>query len=376
MIKKFVSSVVMVGLVVMTSGILNPYIAMAASISTAKATFGRLKENTASESVIVQFVTPTGIQTGGADTISLTFSSDFVVAAAAAVNFDIGLGNSGTCSSASYSDETVALTPSSSQWGVGISGNVITLSPDTDVILTAGYCMRVEMGTAATTGGTGSASTITNGPLDDDDSITIAGGFGDTGTIMVDIIDDDQVTVTASVNQTLLFDLDTATTNGESSSPYTVPLGTLSAASVTHSDGSTINMITAEAGTNASGGMNVTVRNANGANGLVSTSTPADFIGSTTGTMVSGTANYGLCVASAGLVDFSRATAYNTTCALASGTNAVVGLTSTVADILNTSGHPIANGHAEIVVNAAISGSTPAHTDYTDTLTFIATASF
>lgn len=365
----------MVGLVVMTSGILNPYIAMAASISTAKATFGRLKESTASDSVIIQFATPTGIQTGGADTITITFSADFTVAAVAAANFDIGLGNSGTCSSASYTDETVALTPSASQWGVGISGNVITLSPDTDVTLAAGYCMRVEMGTAATTGGTGSASTITNGPLDDDDSITIGGAFGDSGTIMIDIIDDDQVTVTASVNQTLFFDLDTATSNGESSTPYTVPLGTLSAASVTHSDGSTINMITAEGGTNASGGMNVTVRNANGNQGLKSTSTPADYIASATTTMAAGTANYGLCVASSGLVEFARATAYNTTCSLASGTNAVVGLTSTVADIL-TSTVPVSAGHAEIVVNAAISGSTPAHTDYTDTLTFVATASF
>ncbi len=375
MIKKFISSVVMIALIVMTSGILNPYIATAASISSAKATFGRLKESTASDSVIVQFVSPTGIQTGGADTITLTFSPDFTVAAAAAINFDIGLGNSGTCSSASYTDETVALTPSGTQWGVGITGNVITLSPDTDVTLTAGYCMRIRMGTAAITGGTGSASTITNGPLDDDDSISIAGAFGDTGTIMVDIIDDDQVTVTASVNQTLFFDLDTATANGESGTPYTVPLGTLSAASVAHSDGSTINMITAEGGTNASGGMNVTVKNANGANGLVSTSTPADKIPSATATMAAGTANYGLCVASAGLVEFARATAYNTTCALASGTNAVVGLTSTVADIL-TSTAPVSSGHAEIVVNAAISGSTPAHTDYVDTLTFVATASF
>ena len=47
-----------------------------------------------------------------------------------------------------------------------------------------------------TTGGTGSASTITNG-RDDDDIIDVAGA-GDIGTITVDIIDDDQVTVTAT----------------------------------------------------------------------------------------------------------------------------------------------------------------------------------
>lgn len=376
MIKKFISPILIIALVVMTSGILNPYVATAASITTAKATFGRLKASTASDSVIVQFVSPTGIQTGGADTITLTFSADFTVAAEAAANFDIGLGNSGTCSSASYTDETVALTPSATDWGVDVTGNVITLSPETDDTLTAGYCIRIEMGTAATTGGTGSASTITNGPVDDDDTIVIAGVFGDSGTITVDIIDDDQVSVTATVNQTLTFDLDTAATDQESDDPYTVPLGVLSSSSVTRSGTASVNMIIAEGLTNASGGMNITVRNANGANGLVSTSVPADKIPSTTGTMAAGTANYGLCVATANLTGFTRATGYvSDTCALASGTNQIRALSVSATDIL-TSSAPVTTGHAEIVVNAAISGSTPAHTDYTDTLTFVATASF
>lgn len=376
MFKKIISSIILVSLVVFTSGIFNPLIATAASVSSAKAIFGRLKQNTAADSVIVQFASPTGIQTGGADTIVLTFSSDFTVAAAAAANFDIGLGNSGTCSSATYSDETVALTPSATQWGVSITGNAITLSPDTDVTLTAGYCIRIEMGTAATTGGAGATTTISNGPLDDDDSIAITGGFGDTGTITVDIIDDDQVSITATVNQTMTFDLDVGTATGENGTPYQVPLGILSSGSVTHSDNSVIKSIFADGGTNASGGMNVTVRNANGANGLVSTSVPADKIASATGTMAAGTANYGLCVATTALSGFARATGYTSdTCATNSSTNQVRILNTTATDIL-TSAAPVAAGHAEIVVNAAISTATPAHTDYNDTLTFIATSSF
>ena len=375
MIKKFISSVLVLALVVVTSGILNPIQANAASITTARATFGRLKASTPSDSVVVTFASPTGIQTGGADTITLTFSADFTVAAAAAANFDIGLGNSGTCSSATYTDETVALTPSATQWGVGVAGNVITLSPDTDVTLTAGYCIRVEMGTAAVTGGTGSASTITNGALDDDDTITIGGAFGDNGVMTVDIIDDDQVSVTATVNQTLTFDLDTATSDIENGPNYSVPLGVLAAGTVTVSNGS-INMIIAEGGTNASGGMNVTVRNTNGANGLVSTSVSADKIPSATATMAAGTPNYGLCVGTAALTGFTRATGYvSDTCALGSATNQVRALSTTPTDII-TSTAPVATGHAEIVVNAAISAATPAHTDYTDTLTFVASASF
>ncbi len=261
-----------------------------------------------------------------------------------------------------------------------VTGNVITIDPETDQALTAGFCMRLVWGTAATTGGTGSASTIVNATnVDDDDTIVIGGAFGDSGTITVDIIDDDQVTISASVNQTLTFDIDAEADFGsdESSAPYTVELGTLSTGSVTHSDSSSVKMIVLEAATNASGGLNVTVQNANGASGLVSTSTPADTIASSTGTMAAGTSNYGLCVATAGLTGFIRAagTYDAAACALASATNPIRGLTTTPANIV-TSSSVLASGHAEVVVNAAISGSVPAHADYADTLTFIGTATF
>ncbi len=178
--------------------------------------------------------------------------------------------------------------------------------------------------------------------------------------------------------QVLTFDLDTAAdfSNGESNAPYSVPLGTLSSGSVTVSDTSSVRMIVAEGDTNAVGGMVVTVQSVNGANGLVSTSVPADKIPNAAGTMSAGTANYGLCVASSGLTGFTRATAYNTTCALSSGTNTIPALTTTPTDILNTGGTAVTGAHAEIVVNSAISTVTPAHTDYTDTVTFIVTGTF
>ena len=354
--------------------------AQAASISSAKATFGRLKASTASDSVVVQFVTPTGIQTGGADTISLTFSADFTLAAESAGNFDIGLGDSGTCSTASYTDETIVTTgATATEWNVDVTGQVITFSPETDDVLTAGNCIRFEMGTAATTGGTGSASTVTNGAVDDDDTITIGGAFGDTGTITVDIIDDDQVTVTATVNQSITFDLDTATTDTESAAAYTVDLGTITTTdSRVSGNTDSINYIWMDLGTNASGGATVTVKNANGTNGLVSTSTPADNIGSADGAIADGTENYGLCVVSVtqSTGTLSKASPYNSgTCASNSETNDIQGLTTTGENIV-TSTAPLGAGRAQIAVNAAISSGTPAHTDYTDTLTFVATATF
>ncbi|MFA5791891.1 MAG: hypothetical protein WC884_02545 [Candidatus Paceibacterota bacterium] len=379
MIKRFLSSKIISSftIVALLLVLVAPSIATAATITSAKATFGRLKQSIANESGTIEFATPTGIQTGGADTIIFTFSSDFTLAAEAAVNFDIESGSSATCSSATYTDKIVALTPSVTDWGVDVTGNVITLSPDTDDTLTAGFCMRLVWGTAATTGGTGSASTITNGLLDDDDTIVISGAFGDSGTITVDIIDDDQVTVSATVNQSITFDLDTSVADGETATPYSVALGTITTTD-SRISGSTdsINMIIAEGDTNASGGMVVTVKNANGTNGLVSTSVPADNINSADGTIANGTENYGLCVITVGLSGFARAVPYNTdTCATNSQTNGVQALTTTGESILSTTA-PVSAAHAEIAVNAAISGVTVAHADYADTLTFIATATF
>ncbi len=375
--KIFSKIVGMVSVAMLLLQVAFPLTAVAATVTSAKATFGRLKASTASDYVTVQFATPTGIQTGGADTISLTFSADFTLAATAAANFDVELGDSANCSTANYTDEVVATTPSATDWGVSVSGQAITFSPETDQTLTAGFCMRIVMGTAATTGGTGSSSTVTNGAVDDDDTITIGGAFGDSGTITVDIIDDDQVTVTASVNQALTFDLDTSVADGETNTPYSVALGSITTTD-TRVSGSTdnINMIIAEADSNAPGGLVVTVRNTNGANGLVSTSVPADNINSADGAMVDGTENYGLCVITSGLTGFSKAAPYNSgTCATNSETNDIQGLTSTGEDILSAAG-AVTSAHAEIAVQAAISATTGSHSDYTDTLTFIATGTY
>ena len=115
----------------------------------------------------------------------------------------------------------------------------------------------------------------------------------------------------------------------------------------------------------------------NGANGLVSTSVTADDIDSADGAMADGTENYGLCVITVGLSGFSRASPYDSgACATNSETNAIQGLTSTSENILNSSSSPVYNAHAEISVNAAISNITTAHSDYTDTITFIATSTF
>lgn len=207
---KRIYSRVLVATMVLTIVFQGIPVAQAASLTSLRAVFDRLKASVNSEGITLTFATPTGIQAAG-DTITLTFSADFTLASEAVANFDIGLGDSGTCSTASYTDETVALTASATEWGVDVTGQVITLSPETDDTLNAGFCVKIEMGNDATTGGTGAVNTVANGAVDDDDTIAIAGGFSDTGTIAVDIITEDQVNVTATVDPTITFSISDTT---------------------------------------------------------------------------------------------------------------------------------------------------------------------
>lgn len=176
----------------------------------------------------------------------------------------------------------------------------------------------------------------------------------------------------------IVFDIDTIVADGETSTPYSVALGTIGISDV-EASGTTdsVNMIILEGETNATSGVVVTVRNAGGANGLKSISVPSDDIASADGAMSAGTENYGLCVMTSGLTGFVRASPYNSgTCATNSNTNDIQGLTTTGESIVNSSSSPMPVGHAEISVNGAVSGTTPAHSDYSDTLTFIATSTF
>lgn len=187
-----------------------------------------------------------------------------------------------------------------------------------------------------------------------------------------------------AVAGTITFDIDTtsADTCGvtESGTPYSVPLGTITT-SDTRVSGATdgINSICVDLDTDATGGAVVTVANANGANGLVSASVPADDIDSADSAVADGTEMYGLCV-----VTFSQTSGalddegeYNAdTCAVNSETNDTSSLSTTPESIFDTNGGSVVGGRGQVSVNASISSTTPAHNDYSDTITFIATGTF
>ena len=202
-------------------------------------------------------------------------------------------------------------------------------------------------------------------------------------SMALSIMDDDQVTVSATVDPSLTFDIDIQTTCGsESAAPYTVGLGTLTSTVVTSADSN----ICLELDTNASGGAIVTVQGSGSFDALESAGS-GDSIGTTYGSatgLVAGTEGYGLCVAATNAVTGSATAVapYNGNCTgtTAGGGNIVGGVDSAAPQQILTSNAAsldgTANNTADIVVKAAISGTTAAANDYTDVLTFIATGTF
>lgn len=368
--------------------------ARAAAFTSTKDTLTRIAISTTADHTVV-FTLPAGVTLDPSTTVD-TLRIDFPETSA--------FTQSGTwvAGDFTFSDGGAAVISNVTQ-GSGIIDCTPTGGAD-DVCVavdTTNHIFTVEVGTAYTASaaaatitftiaGTAANGTLTNpatagsystavSMCDETASCTSAFTTSHTSSLGIAIADSDQVSVTASVDPSLTFDIDTATSGAtENATPYTVALGTITTTNSKIS-GTTdsVNMIILEADTNAGGGVVVTVQNANAALGLRSTSVPADDILSANGTQTNGTENYGLCVATAALSGFAVAGAYaGDTCALnGEGTNIITVLSSTPASIVSTTG-PVAAAHAEVVVNAGVSGTTVAHSDYADTLTFIATATF
>lgn len=200
--KSWLPKVLVISMVLAAVGI-QSQVAFAASATSMSDNMSRLKASTASNHEI-KFVSPTGVAALG--TVTLTFSADFTgVASVLFSDVDFATGNTGNCTSATFTEQTLAATPSGATWGAATSGQVLTLTSGSGTS-TAGNCIRFKIGTNASNQTTG-VNQISNGALDDDDTIIIAGSFGDTGTISVDIIADDQVVITATVDPSITFSI-------------------------------------------------------------------------------------------------------------------------------------------------------------------------
>jgi hypothetical protein len=95
--------------------------------------------------------------------------------------------------------------------------------------------------------------------------------------------------------------------------------------------------------------------------------------------MASGAANYGICIKSvtqASGATLTRGGSFpSTTCTTTANGNTVSAVTTSAQSLLTASGL-INTGVGEVMVNVEDSTATPSHTDYSDTLTFIATSTF
>jgi hypothetical protein len=324
--------------------LIGPKFAMAATVTSFSDTLSREKASTAGDQDI-SFVTPTGVAASA--TIILTYDNSTSINAS--LDFtDIDLLDNGT-------NVTLAAAPVTTTWGVvRTSATVITFTNGSSAV-TAGHTIRIKIGTNATNQSTG-VRQITNGPVGTT-TLVLSGTFGDTGTDSMSIVDDDQVNITASVNQSISFDLDTyatSTLNTETATPYSVALGTLSTGSVTGSNESSVNGIWFDLNTNAGGGAIVSVTSSKGA--LKSTSVPGDTIPSATAAMAAGTANYGICAnrnaATTGTL--TKVAPFASTCGTTPSSNSVGAVTTSAQTIYNTASAPISAGRGEIMVDAAI----------------------
>ena len=185
----------------------------------------------------------------------------------------------------------------------------------------------------------------------------------DTKLVAVPTITDDQIVITANVDPTFTF---VFSNNAQS-------LGTLSTSSITSGLGTAITITT-----NAGGGWNAWVASSNAALKSVTTPTKsiptAGALGGGPSTVVAGTAGY--------VLDVDK-----TTDGGAGGTVLIDpeydGTTIAAGGTLSTTYQPIAtaNGPAgsdviTLIPRVAISGLTPAGSDYTDTLTVVGAGIF
>lgn len=355
--------------------------AQAAGLISASDTMSRLIVDADADHEIL-FTTTTTI--GSGEVVELTFPSDFDGTGVTFADFAVYVDTAdGDCDDAGSQTVVAGGGELPGEWGISLNGTenreVQLASGGGSAQADAGDEICIQIGLNA-----GGSEAYNNPSGVGDYIIAVAAGPSGNPNLTVDlsvpIVDSDQVNVTASVDATITFDLDTAVGDTDTDAPYTVNLGTITPTD-TRVSGATdgINGIWADLDSNATGGVVVTVQNANGASGLVSASAGGDFIPAAGSSIGDGIQMYGLCVVAVSTTvgTLLRAGDYvgPTTCAFNDETNDVETISITANSILSAPG-PLTGGRAQIAVGASIAATTPAHNDYTDTLTFIATGTF
>ncbi len=257
--RSFMSATLITALLLVVSVGVWPQGVSAAALLNKSDTLSSQKVSTASNHTVV-FRSPTGA-VESTDTITITFPAGFNMNSLDFADIDLAhsAGSQSNCTSPTYSnEETLASTPSTTAWGAALSGQVITLTAPTDgtgaAAIAANACVQVQIGTNATTGATGDTQ-ITNHSSAANYTVAIGGAFGDSGDILISILSDDQVSVSATVDESLTFTI----------SDNSIGFGTLSASDDYFASGDTngsateVEAHTLVVGTNAANGYTMTV---------------------------------------------------------------------------------------------------------------------
>lgn len=169
----------------------------------------------------------------------------------------------------------------------------------------------------------------------------------------------------STIGPSLTFDIDVSASDTETSPPYSITFGSLTAGSVVDSP----SKVWIDLDTNAASGGTVFIVSQNtGLNSAAATHT----IGSTTGNLAALNEGFGAQNASATQSSGGPLTAQSPY----TGTAQNVGITDTTLRQFYVSSNPIVAGRGSLLLKARSAADTPAATDYTDILTLIASASF
>lgn len=365
--KKFknTTSKALVATLVLSTILFGANTANAAQITSFSDTLTRLKASTAADHTIF-LVSPSGIAAG--QSMTLTFGAAFTTSSIVLADIDFATGNSGTCTSATYTEQTLAASPSGATWGVTFSSSVLTLTSGTGTS-TAGNCMRFRIGTNAVTGSSGTHQ-ITNGTAGATTATVVANinSSTDTGTLFIPIITNDQVTISATVDPTISFSINnTSVSFGSLSSSTgrwaTTGGGANASAATDPTAANTAHTLTV--GTNASSGYTVTYNGAlltSGANTIAAATISADSDGAP------GSNQFALCGKG---TSGSPTVASGYVCGTNSDYNFVAGTTTTLASATA----PASSDVVSVAYLANIASSKQAGT-YTTTLTYVATGNF
>ncbi len=187
--------------------------AQAATMGQIKLLQTRIKAATTTD-VTLQFTVPTGVD-ASTDSITITFDSGYDLGTFALADYDFETSLDITCSSAFYSDKTLAASAAAGTWGIATTGTpkrIVTLTAPTNATtgeVSAGTCVQLIIGSGATAGGAG-ATVVTNPSAGnyDVDITSELGTTDDSGSGSISIIADEQVAVSATVDPTITFTVD------------------------------------------------------------------------------------------------------------------------------------------------------------------------